>query len=322
MNSMVGLLPPTIQDIRVAAERIRPYAHRTPIFTCATFDGMAGARLFFKAENFQKVGAFKFRGACNAVFSLSEVEAAKGVVTHSSGNHAQALALAARLRGIPARIVMPSNAPDVKKAAVAGYGAEITYCEPTLEARESSTARIMAETGATLVHPYDDARVIAGQGTAALELLEDISDLDVVMTPVGGGGLLSGTAIAVKSLRRETRVIGAEPAAADDAYRSFTTREFVPSVNPQTVADGLLTSLGKLTFPIILDHVDAIVTVTEEEIISAMRLVWERMKLVIEPSAAVPVAAVLGGRAEVKGKRIGIILSGGNLDLARNYFSD
>jgi len=312
---------PTIQDIRNAAERIRPYAHRTPVFTCATLDGMAGARLFFKAENFQKVGAFKFRGACNAVFSLSEAEAAKGVVTHSSGNHAQALALAARLRGIPARIVMPSNAPDVKKAAVAGYGAEITYCEPTLEARESTTARIMAETGATLVHPYDDARVIAGQGTAALELLEDVSNLDVVMTPVGGGGLLSGTAIAVKSLRPGARVIAAEPATADDAYRSFTTRELVPSVNPQTVADGLLTSLGKLTFPIILDHVDEIVTVTEEEIISAMRLVWERMKLVIEPSAAVPVAAALSGRTELKNKRVGIILSGGNLDLARNYFA-
>jgi threonine dehydratase len=307
----------TISDIRAAARRIRPYAHRTPVLTCASLDGMARARLFLKCENFQKVGAFKFRGACNAVFSLTEEEARRGVVTHSSGNHAQALALAARLRGIRAYIVMPSNAPAVKKAAVAGYGGEITYCEPTLEARETTTQRIIDQTGATLVHPYNDARVIAGQGTAALELLQGIQGLEVVMAPVGGGGLLSGAAIAAKALDPDIRVIAAEPEMADDACRSLAAGRILPSVNPQTIADGLLTSLGGLTFPIIQAHVGQIITVSEAAIVQAMRAVWERAKIVIEPSAAVPIGALLEKKADLSGLRIGVILSGGNVDLER-----
>jgi len=309
---MIGL-----SDIHAAAARIRPYAHRTPVLTCASLDAMTGARLFLKCENFQKVGAFKFRGACNAVFSLTEEEARCGVVTHSSGNHAQALALAARLRGIRAYIVMPSNAPTIKKAAVAGYGGEITFCEPTLEARETTTNRIIAATGATLVHPYNDPLVIAGQGTAALELLEEVPDLDMVMTPVGGGGLLSGTAIAAKAVSPHIRVVAAEPEMADDAFRSLAAGRILPSVNPKTIADGLLTSLGELTFPIIQQHIEQIITVSEEFIILAMRSVWERAKIIIEPSAAVPVGALLEKEADFSGLRIGVILSGGNVDLER-----
>lgn len=308
---------PTFDDIHAAARRIRPYAHRTPVLTCESLDRMIGARLFLKCENFQKVGAFKFRGACNAVFSLTEEDARRGVVTHSSGNHAQALALAARLRGIRAYIVMPSNAPAVKKAAVAGYGGEITFCEPTLEARETTAQRIISQTGATLVHPYNDARVIAGQGTAALELLEEVPSLEMVMAPVGGGGLLSGTAIAAKAINPNIRVFAAEPEMADDACRSLAAGRILPSVNPQTIADGLLTSLGELTFPIIRQHVERIVTVSEEYIILAMRTVWERAKIVIEPSAAVPVGALLERKADFSGLRIGVILSGGNVDLER-----
>jgi threonine dehydratase len=308
---------PTLEDIRRAAERIRPYAHRTPVLTCAALDRQAGARLYLKCENLQKVGAFKFRGACNAVMSLTEDDASRGVATHSSGNHAQALALAAQLRGIPAYIVMPDNAPAVKKAAVAGYGGRITYCEPTLQARESTLARVVAETGATFVHPYNDARVIAGQGTAALELLEDVADLDVVMAPVGGGGLLSGTALAVAGLSPRTRVLAAEPEGADDAWRSLQAGRIIPSVNPRTVADGLLTSLGELTYPVIRDHVEAIVTVSEGAIIAAMRYVWERAKLVIEPSAAVPLAVFWENKVDLRGLRVGVIVSGGNVDLDR-----
>ncbi len=310
-------MPVTILDIRAAARRIQPHAHRTPVLTCASLDRMTGARLFLKCENFQKVGAFKFRGACNAVFSLAEEDARRGVVTHSSGNHAQALALAAQLRGIHAAIVMPSNAPAVKKVAVSGYGGEITFCEPTLEARETTTNRIMAQTGATLVHSYNDARVIAGQGTAALELLEEVPDLDLVMAPVGGGGLLSGTAIAAKALNPAIRVLAAEPEMADNACRSLEAGRIIPSVNPQTIADGLLTSLGELTFPIIQAHVSQIVTVSEAAIIQAMRTVWERAKIIIEPSAAVPVGALLEKRIDFSGLRIGVILSGGNVDLDR-----
>jgi threonine dehydratase len=251
------------------------------------------------------VGAFKFRGACNAVFSLSEQEAARGVVCHSSGNHAQALALAARLRGVPAHIVMPSTAPGVKKAAVAGYGGQITFCEPTLEAREATQARVVAETGATVVHPYNDPRVIAGQGTAALELLQDHPDLDVILAPVGGGGLLSGTAIA------------AQPEGADDAFRSLAAGRILPSVQPRTIADGLLTSLGSLTFPIIQERVERIVPVSEAGIVAAMKFVWERAKLVIEPSAAVPLALLWERRIDLTGLRVGVILSGGNVDLEK-----
>ena len=308
---------PTLADVRRAAERIRPYAHRTPVLTCSSLDAMTGARLFFKCENFQKVGAFKFRGACNAVFSLSEEEARRGVATHSSGNHAAALSLAARLRGIPAHVVMPSTSRAIKQAAVAGYGGRIVLCEPTLASREATLEKVVAETGATVVHPYNDPRVIAGQGTAALELLEDVGDLDVVMAPVGGGGLLSGTAITVTAISPATRVVAAEPAGADDAARSMREGRIVPSVNPQTIADGLLTSLGTLTFAIIREQVDQIVTVSEAAIVTAMRHVWERMKVIIEPSSAVPLGALLQGAFEASGLRVGIILSGGNVDLGR-----
>lgn len=271
--------------------------------------------MFLKCENLQRVGAFKFRGACNAVFSLSVEEAKRGVATHSSGNHAQALALAARLRGIPAYIVMPRTAPAVKTAAVRGYGGQITYCEPTLEARETTLAEVVRQTHATVVHPYDNPRVIAGQGTAALELLTDVPDLNLVMTPVGGGGLLSGTSITVSALSPKTRVIAAEPAGADDAYRSLQAGRILPSVHPQTIADGLLTSLSPRTFSIIQAHVERIVTVSEESIIAAMRFIWERAKIVIEPSAAVPLAALWDGSFEFAGQRIGVILSGGNVSL-------
>ena len=306
-----------IDSIREAARRIRPYAHRTPVLTCSGLNHMTSAELFFKCENLQKVGAFKFRGACNAVFSLSDDEASRGVATHSSGNHAAALALAAQMRGVEALIVMPRNAPRVKRAAVAGYGGNIVYCEPTLQAREETLAEEVQKTGATFVHPYNDHRVIAGQGTAALELLGEVPALDVVMAPVGGGGLLSGTALSVSELSPETRIIGAEPEGADDAYRSLQEGRILPSVNPKTVADGLLTSLGDLTFPIIKAHVEQIVTVSEEEIIAAMRHVWERMKIIIEPSAAVPVGALLERKTDLSGLRVGVILSGGNVDLDR-----
>jgi threonine dehydratase len=308
---------PTLDDIRRAAERIEPYAHRTPVLTCAALDERLGAKLFLKCENFQKVGAFKFRGAANAVFSLAEGAAARGAATHSSGNHAQALALAARVRGIPAHIVMPDNAPAVKKAAVAGYGGRITFCEPTLQARESALERVVRETGAEIVHPYNDDRVIAGQGTAALELLEDVPDLDAVLVPVGGGGLLSGTAIAARSLKPAIRVIAAEPAGADDAFRSLQAGRIIPSLAPRTIADGLLTALGDRTFPVIRDLVERIVTVSEESIVAAMKFVWERAKLIIEPSSAVPLAALWERNADLPGLRVGIILSGGNVDLDR-----
>ncbi len=310
-------MTPTLFDIQAAAGRIRPYAHRTPVLTCQSLNERVGAQVFMKCENLQKVGAFKFRGACNAVFALSEAQAARGVATHSSGNHAQALALAARQRGIPAYIVMPSNAPAVKQAAVAGYGGLITLCEPTQAAREAALAQVVAETGAEVVHPYNDGRVIAGQGTVALELLAEAPDLDVVIAPVGGGGLLSGVALAVKALAPRVRVMAGEPAGADDAFRSLAAGQIVPSVAPQTIADGLLTSLGSLTFPIIRQHVEQIVTVSEAAIIDAMRFVWERAKLIVEPSGAVPVAVLWEGKIDLRGLRVGVILSGGNVDLTR-----
>jgi threonine dehydratase len=306
---------PDLQAIRAAAERIRPYAHRTPVLTCSSLDSMAEAELFFKCENLQKVGAFKFRGAANTVFSLSDQEASRGVATHSSGNHAQALALAASLRGIPAHIVMPENSPKVKVAAVRGYGARIVFCPPTQADREQTLEQVVAETGATFIHPYNNPGIIAGQGTCALELLEQVADLDIVMAPVGGGGLLSGTALSCAYLRPEVRVIAAEPKGADDAFRSVRDGRIYPSENPQTVADGLRTSLGTLTFPIIRRYVQRIVTVEEQSILAAMRHIWERMKILIEPSAAVPFAAILEGGIQARGKRVGIILSGGNLDL-------
>ena len=304
-----------INDIRRAAARIKPYAHRTPVITSATMDSVTGASLFFKCENLQRVGAFKFRGAANAVFSLGDAAARRGVATHSSGNHAQALALAARLRGIGATIVMPRDAPRVKVEAVRGYGARIVFSGNAPEDRERTLEEVLKETGAEFVHPSDDLRVIAGQGTCALEILEDVPSLDLVITPVGGGGLLSGTAVAVQGVSASTRVIGAEPAAADDAYRSFTSGTLFPSGNPKTIADGLRTSLGPNTFPLVRALVADIVTTSEEAIVRAMRLIWERMKVVIEASAAVPLAAIMEGKLDVEGKRAAIILSGGNVDL-------
>lgn len=306
---------PTIDTIRRAADRIGSVIHHTPVLTSANLNQMTSAELFFKCENFQKVGAFKFRGASNAVFSLSEKQAKKGVATHSSGNHAAALTLAAKMRAIAAYIVMPKTAPQVKKEAVAGYGAKITFCEPTLDSRESTLEKVVAQTGATFIHPYNDYRIIAGQATAALELVEAIPDLDIVITPVGGGGLLSGTALSVSARSTSTEVFGAEPEGADDAYRSLKEGKIIPSVNPKTISDGLLTSLGDKTFPIIQRFVKQIVTVGDEATIAAMRYIWERMKIVIEPSAAVPFAALLDKKIEISGKRIGIILSGGNVDL-------
>jgi threonine dehydratase len=287
--------------------------------TCHTLDQMAGASLFFKCESFQKTGAFKFRGACNAVFSLSDEEASRGVVTHSSGNHAAALSLAARKRGVTARIVMPSNAPQVKVDAVRGYGGIITFCEPTLESRESTAEKVIQKTSAVFIHPYNDNRIIAGQGTAALELLEEITDLDFLLAPVGGGGLLSGTAIAAKGLNPRIKVIGCEPKNADDAYQSIKAGRIIPSENPNTIADGLRTSLGDKTFPIIRDLVDDILLAKEEEIVTAMRHIWERMKIVVEPSAAVPLAVLLSKQHDVAGKKIGVILSGGNVDFSRFF---
>jgi threonine dehydratase len=308
---------PSLEDIREAHRRIQPFIHRTPVLTSATIDRMAGGEIFFKCENLQKAGAFKIRGACNAVFSLSDDEAKRGVATHSSGNHAAALALAAQWRGISAHVVMPETAPHVKKLAVAGYGAEILFCKPTLEARERALAEVVARTGANVVHPYNDLRVITGQGTAAVELCEQVQNLDLVVAPVGGGGLVSGTAVAVSLVSPKTAVIAAEPERADDAYRSLKSGHIVPSVHPNTIADGLLTSLGDLTFPILQRHVKDIVLVSEEAIVEAMRCLWERMKILVEPSAAVPLAAVLSRRLEVGGRRVGIILSGGNVDLDR-----
>jgi threonine dehydratase len=301
--------------IRAAHQRIAPHVHRTPVMTSATLDALCGGNLFFKCENFQKIGAFKARGAANAVFSLTDAEAKAGVATHSSGNHAAALARAARLRGIPAHIVMPTNAPKAKIDSVRRNGGIIVMCEPTIAARESTCARVMAETGARLVHPYNDYAVMAGQGTATLELLEQALHLDLVLAPVGGGGLLSGTAVAAKGAKPGIKVIAAEPAEADDAARSFAAGKLIPLEKTATVADGLRTSLGERNFPLVRQNVDSIVTVSEAGIIAAMRLMWEVMKFIVEPSGAVPYAAIMENKIDVKGKRVGIILSGGNVDL-------
>lgn len=306
---------PTIDEIRAAHSRISPFAHRTPVLSSKQVNDKVGGEIFFKCENFQKVGAFKFRGACNAVFSLGDEEASKGVATHSSGNHAQALALAAKLKGIPAYVVMPENAPKVKVKAVKEYGAEITFCESTLAARESTLKQVVDRTGALFIHPYNDSRIIAGQGTAAIELIEDHPDLDIIIVPVGGGGLLSGTAIAAKAMNPNIKVFGAEPSEADDAYQSFRSGNLIPSVNPNTIADGLRTSLGELPFSIIKEQVDDIVTVSEASIVQAMKYVWERLNMIIEASCAVPVSAVFEGKIPVQGNRIGIIITGGNVDL-------
>lgn len=305
----------TWDQIAEARTRIQGKVHRTPVMTSETLDGLAGGHLYFKCENLQKTGAFKARGATNAVFALTDREAAKGVATHSSGNHAAALARAAKLRGIPAHIVIPHNAPKAKVASVRRYGAQIVFCEPTLEARESTVARVIAETGAALVHPYDDLRVMAGQGTTAVELLEEIPDLDLILCPVGGGGQLGGIAVAARKLAPRVRVIGVEPAGADDAARSFRSGHIEAMTNPNTIADGLRATLGAKPFAAIRSHVDDIVTVSEEAIIASMRQIWEVLKIIVEPSGAVPYAAVASGRLPCAGKKVGIVLSGGNLDL-------
>jgi len=305
---------PELADIKAAHSKIRPFIHNTPVMKSNQLNELFNCELFFKCENFQKVGAFKFRGATNAVLSLSSAERSKGVVTHSSGNHAAALSLAARMSGITAKIVMPENAPVVKKNAVAGYGADITFCKPTLQAREEATRQIIEKTGATLIHPYDNFNVICGQGTAALELLQEIEDLAIVVAPVGGGGLLSGTSACVKGITKNIQVIGAEPLNANDAFISFTTGVLTPSVNPVTCADGLLTSLSELTFSVIKKNTDNILTAKEDSIIECMLLVWERMKIIIEPSSATVLAVVKENPGLFKGKKTGLIISGGNVD--------
>lgn len=311
---------PSISDIRAAHERIMPFIHKTPVMTSRQLDSIFGCDLFFKCENFQKVGAFKFRGATNAVRLLTGEEKKRGVVTHSSGNHAAALALAATMNWVKPYIVMPETAPDVKKNAVAGYGAEITFCKPTLESREGTARAIIERTGAVLIHPYDNFNVICGQGTAALELMTEVTDLDIIVAPVGGGGLMSGTSTTARALRGNIKIVAAEPLNANDAWKSFTTGVLTPSVNPKTIADGLLTSLSELTFSIIRKNVDQIFTVSEESITGCMLLMWERMKIIVEPSSATVLAAVKENPDFFKGKRTGLIISGGNVDLRRLPF--
>jgi threonine dehydratase len=305
-----------LTDIQDAYARIRPYIHRTPVLSSRSINEILGAEFFFKCENFQKAGAFKFRGATNTVLSLTGEELARGVGTHSSGNHAAALALAARSAGVPAYIVMPRTAPEIKKIAVAGYGGRITFCEPNLEARESTMAEVERETGCTFIHPFNRLEIIAGQGTAALEMLEECPDLEIIMAPVGGGGLISGTAIAAKSLSPGITVWAGEPSNADDALRSVQSGTIQPALPPNTIADGLLTSLGTMTFEIIRNRVDRIQLCPEESILPALRLIWERMKIIIEPSSAVPLGALMANPdTGWKGKKIGIILSGGNCQI-------
>jgi threonine dehydratase len=312
-------MPDTIPDKQTIVEahhRIKPYISHTPVMASQSINALAGCTIYFKCENFQKVGAFKSRGAMNAALSLTPEERARGLATHSSGNHAQALARAAKILSTKSFIVMPRTAPEIKKRGVRSYGGEIFECEPTLQARESTLAEVIAKTGATEIHPFNNYDVIAGQATAAKELLEEVGQLDVIMAPVGGGGLLSGTALAAHYFSPSTKVVAGEPAGSDDAYRSMKSGH-IEQAQSQTIADGLLTTLGDKTFPIIRKGVDEVITATDEEIIQAMQLVWERMKIIIEPSAAVPLAALLKHQEKFKGKRVGIILSGGNVDLGR-----
>ncbi|MDX5584093.1 MAG: pyridoxal-phosphate dependent enzyme [Aureibaculum sp.] len=308
------------QDIVQSHQRISPYIHRTPILTSQMINDISGAKLFFKCENFQKMGAFKMRGATNAILQLPDEQKQKGVVTHSSGNFAQALALSAKSLGIKAYIVMPSNSPEVKKKAVKGYGGIITECEPTLEDRKKTAAQIQQEKGATFVHPYNDFNVILGNASAGKELLEEYPDLDLIIVPVGGGGLISGVALSAISFSNNCKVIGAEPYTVDDAYRSLQSGKIENNQTTDTIADGLKTLLGDITFNIIKNHVEKIIRVTEEEIVEAMQLIWERMKIIVEPSAAVTLAAVLKSKQEFKNKKVGIVLSGGNVDLKKLPF--
>jgi threonine dehydratase len=306
----------TRQAIEAAHERIKPYIHRTPVMTCQSIDDRVGGNIFFKCENFQKVGAFKARGAMNAVLSIPENLRGNGVATHSSGNHAQALARAAKILGLKSYIVMPTTAPEIKKRGVLGYGGEIFSCEPNLPSREATLADVIAKTGAFEIHPFNNYEVMTGQATAAKELFEDVATLDHIVAPVGGGGLLSGTAMATHYFSPQTTVFAAEPEGADDAYRSMKTGKIEPSQS-NSIADGLLTSLGDKTFPIVHEFVSEVFTVSDAEIVDAMKLIWERMKIIVEPSGAVPLAAVLKNASRFRGKRTGIILSGGNVDLVQ-----
>jgi threonine dehydratase len=316
MKAPIGSLPDR-NILILTRQTISPYIHHTPVFTCQTINRIAGANIYFKCENFQKVGAFKFRGATNAVLSLTAQKLKFGVAAHSSGNHAQALSLAAKMHDTRAYIVMPTNSPKIKVNAVLSYGGTITFCEPTLIAREAALAEILDKTGALEIHPYNDFRIIAGQATAAAELIESCRHLDAIIAPVGGGGLLSGTILSVRYFSKTTKVFGAEPLMANDAWQSFQNKSFVPSENPATIADGLRTSLGSLTFPIIMNGAHDILTATEEGIVGAMKLIWERMKIIIEPSAAVPLAALIEHSGHFTGKNIGVILSGGNVDMQK-----
>lgn len=315
MTAQIELAAPNLDAIRRAHRRIAPRIHRTPVLTSESLNLIAGAQIYFKCENLQKTGSFKIRGASNAVLSLNEDEAKNGVAAPSSGNHAAALALAARWRGVPAYLVMPSNSSSVKKHAVESYGGQITECEPDIESREASANAVLHRTGARLIHPYNNSQVIAGQGTAALELLEEVPDLDIVISPVSGGGLLSGTALAAKGVRPNIHVAGAEPQNADDTFRSLASGKIEPASKAHTMADGLRAVLCPLTFSILRDNVDEVSLVTEEEIVSTMQLLWERMKIIVEPSGAVAAAPVLTRKLKAQGKKIGVILSGGNLDL-------
>lgn len=309
------MIIPTYDDVLAAHERIRPHIHRTPILTSSTFNRMVGAELFFKCENFQKAGAFKVRGASNAVFGLTDEQAAKGVATHSSGNHGLSLSYAAGRRGIPAKVVMPRTAPEAKKAAVRGYGAEVIECEPSTSSREAVFAEVVAATGAEFVHPYNDPRVIAGQATCSKEMIEDVGALDIIIAPIGGGGMISGTCLTCSAIAPDTQVIAAEPEAADDAYRSFKSGSIVAYDAPQTIADGLKVPLKDLTWHFVSTYVSDVLLASEREIVDAMRLTWERMKIVIEPSCAVPLATILKNKDRFAGKRVGVIITGGNVDL-------
>lgn len=310
----------TKENLLETQKRIQAFVHRTPVMSSHLINDIVGSELLFKCENFQKMGAFKMRGATNAILQLTDLEKQFGVATHSSGNFAQALALAAKLQGIKSYIVMPSNAPEIKKTAVKGYGGEIIECTPTLKARETTLNDVVIRTGAIFIHPYNDYGVIQGQATAAMELIEDYNDLDYIIAPVGGGGLISGTALATKFFSPKTKVIAGEPLGADDAWQSLQKGEIVSQTNPQTIADGLLTSLGDKTFPIIRDHVQEIIRVEEKEIIDAMRLIWERMKIIVEASSAVALAAIIKEKEKYKERKIGIILSGGNVQLSKLPF--
>jgi threonine dehydratase len=306
---------PVFADVVAAHDRIRPHIHRTPILTCRTLNRMTGAELFFKCENFQKAGAFKARGASNAVFSLTDEQAAKGVATHSSGNHGLSLAYAAGRRGIPCKVVMPRTAPEAKKAAVRGYGAEVVECEPSTSSREAVFAEVVAATGAEFVHPYNDPRVIAGQGTCAKEMFEELGPLDAVIAPIGGGGMVSGTCLTLSELSPATKIYAAEPEQADDAYQSFKKGEIVAYDAPSTIADGLKVPLKERTWHFVSRHVTDVLLASEDEIVAAMYLTWQRMKIVMEPSCAVPLAAILRHPDAFRGKRVGVVVTGGNVDL-------